>query len=165
MDTQVLLRTLALVATGFLAVAVLVRFSRGRTLAKMNAFELFVTAALAGFLVLGLVNPGIPLGFVLGASAGLVVLQAVLSAVVRRLHGGEHLWRSEPALVFRRGHFLRGSMRRLRVSEDEVVRAIKARGWKRFQDVDAVVLEADGTFSVFGMAGKQPENMAPPIGA
>lgn len=165
MDTDLLLRSLALFTSSFLAVAVLVRFSRGRTLAKMNAFELFVTASLAGLLVLGLANPGIPLSFLVSAAAGLVLLQAALSAIVRRLHGGEHLWRNEPALVFRRGHFLRGSMRRLRVSEDEVMRAIKASGWKRVQDVDAVLLEADGSFSVFGISGKQPESLISPIGA
>jgi uncharacterized membrane protein YcaP (DUF421 family) len=158
MIDQGLVRALVLLAAGYAAIAFLVRISKGKTLAKMNAFELFVTVALGGLLVGGLFRPELPLGYLLGGAGFLVLLQAGLTFLARRLRRND-FFAGEPALLFRRGHFLRGNMRRYRVSEDEVVRALRAGGWKNYHDVEAAVLEADGTIAVFG----RPEHREKPI--
>lgn len=55
--------------------------------------------------------------------------------------------KSEPVLLYRSG-FLRGPMRRARVTEDEVRQAARSSGKASLDDVEAVVLETDGSFSV-----------------
>ena len=59
-----------------------------------------------------------------------------------------HLVTAEPTLLFYQGRFLHGQMRRSRVEEDEVRSAIREQGVASLDDVEAVVLESDGAFSV-----------------
>lgn len=54
----------------------------------------------------------------------------------------------QPALLLHRGVFLDDAMRGERVSEAEVLAAIRAGGIAAVEDVRAVVLETDGTISV-----------------
>lgn len=58
------------------------------------------------------------------------------------------LVKSEPALLVRRGEILPHALRRERISEDEVLAAVRAQGYAALSDIDAVVLETDGSFSV-----------------
>jgi uncharacterized membrane protein YcaP (DUF421 family) len=58
------------------------------------------------------------------------------------------LVKAEPCLLLRDGRFLPEAMRRERVTEDEVQAAARAQGIGSLQAVAAVVLEADGSFSV-----------------
>jgi uncharacterized membrane protein YcaP (DUF421 family) len=58
----------------------------------------------------------------------------------------ERLVKSEPVLLYRSG-FVRGAMRRARVTEDEVRQAARSSGKASLDDVAAVVLETDGSFS------------------
>jgi uncharacterized membrane protein YcaP (DUF421 family) len=53
-----------------------------------------------------------------------------------------------PTLVLHHGRFLDDAMRRQRVSEADVRAAVRRQGLAKLEDVGAVVLEADGTFSV-----------------
>ncbi len=53
-----------------------------------------------------------------------------------------------PTLVLHLGKFQASAMRNQRVSEADVRAAVRRDGIARLEDVGAVVLEADGTFSV-----------------
>ncbi|MEO8248084.1 MAG: YetF domain-containing protein [Burkholderiales bacterium] len=54
----------------------------------------------------------------------------------------------EPSLLLFRGEFLQSTMRRTRVTEEEVRTAVRAAGLASFDDAEAVVLETDASFSV-----------------
>jgi uncharacterized membrane protein YcaP (DUF421 family) len=56
--------------------------------------------------------------------------------------------KSEPVLLVMRGEFLTGAMRRARVTEPEVYAVLRSQGVRDLEDVDAVVLESDGSLSV-----------------
>jgi uncharacterized membrane protein YcaP (DUF421 family) len=66
----------------------------------------------------------------------------------RRSRQVESLVKSEPSLLLHQGRFLPAAMRRERVTESEVQAAIRSEGIARVEEVAAVVLETDGTFSV-----------------
>ncbi len=51
-------------------------------------------------------------------------------------------------MLVRRGVFLHAALRRTRVTESEVRAAVRAAGVSDLETVEAVVLEADGSFSV-----------------
>lgn len=56
-----------------------------------------------------------------------------------------------------RGTFLPSALRITRVTEDEVMAAVRSAGFEIVKEVEAVVLETDGSFSVvqkMGGAGK-----------
>lgn len=53
-------------------------------------------------------------------------------------------------MLLHHGQFVHDAMRRQRVAEADVRAAVRQHGIDRIEDVGAVVLEADGTFSVIG---------------
>jgi len=60
------------------------------------------------------------------------------------------LFRPEPALIIKDGHYLSGRMRREGVDADEIAMAIREHGMSNVSEVSMGVLEADGTISIVG---------------
>jgi len=65
-----------------------------------------------------------------------------------------------PPLVLYQGQFEDSAMRSQRVSEADVRAAVRRQGLARLEDVGAVVLEADGTFSVIQNIAERPSALA-----
>ncbi len=142
------IRTLIIGVLAYAALVLLLRISGKRTLSKMNAFDLVVTVALGSTLATILLSKNVALIEGVLAFALLIGLQylvawaSVYSSSIRRIV------KSEPALLFHRGAFLREAMRQERVTEGEVRAAIRAEGIAALSEIEAVVLETDGSFSV-----------------
>jgi len=62
--------------------------------------------------------------------------------------------KSEPALLFYDGDYLTQSMKKERVTKEEVWAAVRAQGLASMAEVGGVVLETDGSFSVFAPTDK-----------
>ena len=142
---------LRVVVVGPLAYAVLVlvlRISGKRTLAKLNAFDLVVTVALGSTLSTVLLSKTVALAEGVLAFVVLAGLQYGVAWLSVRSQRFSDLVKSEPTLLVRHGEFLRDAMRRQRVTEVEVVAALRNQGVGDADKVAAVVLETDGTFSI-----------------
>lgn len=143
-----LARPVVVGAAAYVGLITLLRVTGKRTLGKLNAFDLVVTVALGSTLATALLTNDVALAEGLTGLAVLALLQFVVtwlsvrSALVRRLV------RSEPTLLFLRGEFLRRAMDDQRVTEAEVLQAVRASGHGGLEQVEAVVLESDGTLSV-----------------
>ncbi len=72
----------------------------------------------------------------------LITWLSVRSEWVRRAVTGE------PALLLYRGSCLSDAMRQSRVTAGELRAAVRSQGLASFDEVEAVVLETDGSFSV-----------------
>ena len=138
------------VVVGILAYAGLVlmlRISGNRTLSKMNSFDLVVTVAFGSTLSTILVNKDVSLALGLAALALLVVLQLVITWCSVRSSFINDIMTSPTVLVLD-GHLRRDALKRVRVTEDEVLAAIRQQGQGALEDIDAVILETDGSLSV-----------------
>lgn len=136
---------------GILAYAglvLLLRVSGKRTLSKMNAFDFVVTVALGSTLATILLSKDTSLADGMVALALLICLQYIVAWTTVRSQWVERVVKSEPALLVHRGRILESALRRERVTQEEVLSAIRAQGMSALADVAAVVLETDGTFSV-----------------
>jgi uncharacterized membrane protein YcaP (DUF421 family) len=142
-----LVRILVVTPLAYGALVAILRVSGARTLSKLNAFDLVVTVALGSTLATVLLSADVTLSEGVLALVVLVVLQYVVSWSSHRWKRVERVVKSEPVLLYRSG-FLRGPMRRARVTDDEVRQAARASGAPSLDDVAAVVLETDGTLSV-----------------
>jgi uncharacterized membrane protein YcaP (DUF421 family) len=141
------------VTVGVLAYAGLglfLRVSGKRTLAKMNAFDLVVTVALCSTLATVLLSKDVPLLEGLAGLGVLILLQYAVTRLSVRFAAVRRLVRSEPTLLYFRGELLRRTLDGQRVTESEVLQAVRASGHAGLDRVEAVVLESDGTFSVVG---------------
>lgn len=135
-------------ALAYVAMVLLLRISGKRTLSKMNAFDLVVTVALGSSLATVLLSKDVPLANGVVGFGLLIALQYVIAWLSVRSRAISRLVKSEPTLLVHRGALLRGAMRRERVVEVEILAAVREQGLSSLAEVDAVVLETDGSFSV-----------------
>jgi uncharacterized membrane protein YcaP (DUF421 family) len=119
-----------------------------RTLSKFNAFDFLVTVALGSTLATVLISQQVSLAQGVTAFSVLLALQFAITWLSVRSKRVRELVKSEPALLFHRGQFLGGAMRRERVTEEELLAAMRAEGIASPASVFAAVLETDGTITV-----------------
>jgi len=153
-------RTLLLGTLGYVALVMLLRVSGKRTLSKMNAFDFVVTVALGSTLATVLVSEHVSLVQGLAALSLLVMLQLVNTVIAVRWPWYQRLLKAQPTLVFFKGRMLEDAMRAERVTRDEVLAAIRENGLARPEQVDAVVLETEGTLSVIQRNAGSTEALA-----
>lgn len=142
-----LLRTIIVGVLAYLALIVLLRVSGKRTLSKMNAFDFVVTVALGSTLATILLSKDISIAEGVTALVVLIGMQFIIAWLSVRMKVVSRLVKSEPRLLLYRGEFLVGAMKKERVNKAEVLAAIRSQGVGRVEEVEAVVLETDGTFS------------------
>lgn len=143
-------RTLIIGVAGYVALIAILRLSGKRTLAKMNAFDFIVTIALGSTLSALLISPDVALAEGVLALALLVGLQLVTAWASSRYSRVKGIVTAEPTLLVLRGDTLPDALRRERVAAMEVHQAARQQGYASLHDVEAMVLESDGTFSVIG---------------
>ena len=139
------------ILVGVLAYAGLVAFLRvsgKRTLAKLNAFDLVVTVALGSTLAAILLQEDIALAEGATALALLIAMQYLVTFVSVRWPEFARVVRSEATLLVRDGQFCPQAMRRERLTNEEVLSAIRSQGGHAVDDAETVILESDGTVSV-----------------
>lgn len=143
-----IVRTLAVGTLAYVALVAFLRISGKRTLAKLNAFDLVVTVALGSTLSSVLLQESVALAEGAVALALLIGLQfAVTFTSVRSVRFSRAV-RSEPTLLARNGRLCGGAMRQSRITADEAGSAIRAAGGADIAEVEAMILESDGTISV-----------------
>lgn len=143
-----LLRTLVVGVLAYVTLVAFLRVSGKRTLSKMNAFDLVVTVALGSTLATVLLAKDVALAHGAFAFALLIGLQFAVSWSSVRARWVRRLATGEPLMLLYCGEFLPAALRQARVTEDEVRAAIRSAGVDSLDDVNAVVLETDGSFSV-----------------
>lgn len=132
---------------------VLLRTSGKRTLAKMNAFDFVVTIALGSILAGTMLNADISWAEGMTALLVLVGMQYLITLAMTRWSAFRSAIASDPALLILDGRLLERAMRRERVSEEEVMHALRDAGLTDIVQVRVMVLETDGRFSVVAVDG------------
>jgi uncharacterized membrane protein YcaP (DUF421 family) len=134
----------------YVSLVLLLRISRSRTLASMNAFDFVITVAIGAVFGRALTASAVSLSEALLAFALLVSLQYVVTWIQFRSPLFERVVTNPPALLYFQGEFLRTEMRRQRVTESGLRTAARKDGYATLENVAAIVLESSGEFSVVG---------------
>ena len=145
-------RVLLVGTLAYLALVLLLRVSGKRTLTKLNAFDLVVTVALGSTLATILLSRSVALVEGIVAFALLIGLQWAIAWLSVRSDRFQALIKSEPRLLAHQGRLLHGAMKAERIAREEVLAVLRANGIRSLDQVDAVVLETDGTMSVIQRA-------------
>ncbi|MDP8925647.1 MAG: DUF421 domain-containing protein, partial [Actinomycetota bacterium] len=141
-------RTAIVGVLAYLALVFLLRVSGKRTLSKMNAFDLVVTVALGSTLATVLLSQSVSLVNGVLAFALLIGLQFAITWLSVRSPTVRNFAKAEPTLLLHQGRFLRRAMKLERVTEAEILAALRGQGIASVEEVEAVVLETDSSFSV-----------------
>lgn len=143
-----MLRTTIITILAYSMLVFFLRASGKRTLSKMNAFDLVVTIALGSTLATVALNKNVALADGVLAFFLLIGLQYLLSFLTVRSRRINNLVKSTPALLVYRGQMLRQAMDAERINEDEIYAVIREKGFSSLEEIDAVVLETDGSMTV-----------------
>lgn len=143
-----LFRTFVITILAYVLLIVLLRGSGKRTLSKMNAFDFIVTIALGSTLATVMLNKSIALADGFFAFFLLVSLQYIITYLSTRFSFVNNLIKSSPTLLFYKGEMIKKAMKAERIAEDEVLAIIRKKGYSTTNNIDAVVLETDGSLSV-----------------
>lgn len=130
------------------ALIVLLLASGKRTLSKWNSFDFVVTIALGSTLATVIMSKDVSFAEGVFALALLIGLQFIITWLSVRYNWMEKLVKAKPTLLLNKGEFLPEAMKRQRVAEGEVLMAIRNQGTASIEEIEAVVLETDGSFSV-----------------
>ena len=149
-------RTGATAALGYVTLVVMLRATGKRTLSKMNAFDFIVTIALGSILASLILLQDVTFADGLTALLALILLQYAVTWLAVRAPWFENLVKAEPALLVYQGRVLSGAMRHARITRREVEGAVREAGYAALGDVEAVVLETNGTFSVITNSASDP---------
>jgi uncharacterized membrane protein YcaP (DUF421 family) len=148
-------RVLILGVLGYVSLVFLLRVSGNRTLSKLNAFDFVVTIALGstyGSLVL---NKNVSISEGVLAFATLVGLQYIIAWLTVRSDTIRKLTKNEPTLLYYNGEFLKDALTHARVAKGEIEQSVRNHGYASMKQVEAVVLETDGSFSIISKSEKE----------
>lgn len=145
-----LLRIFVVGVPVYAALVMLLRITGKRALAQMSAFDLVVTVALGSTLASTFLSDRVTLAEGLLAFALLLGLQFVVSWTSLRWPEFRKVVVERPRLLVYRGRLLEKALHNERIAKEEVLAAVRSSGRMSLSDVEAVVLETDGSFSVMG---------------
>ncbi|WMJ74219.1 DUF421 domain-containing protein [Cytophagaceae bacterium ABcell3] len=150
-----LLRTFLIGIFAYVAMIVLLRVSGKRTLSKMNAFDFIVTVALGSTLASVIVTKNIALADGVLAFSILIFLQFIITKAAWKSKKVVNLVKSNPTLLFYRNRFLQENMKKERVTKEEILASVRQNGFKGLQNVEAVIIETDGSLSIISKSGNE----------
>lgn len=124
--------------------------SGSRTLSSMNAFDFIVTVAIGSAFGRALTAKDVAFSEAVVAFGLLVALQYAVTWVQIRWPLFRRVITNPPALLYFRGEFVDEELRRQRVAKSEIQSAVRKKRFGSLKEVEAVVLESSGEFSVIG---------------
>jgi len=139
----------------YVALVFFLRISGSRTLSSMNAFDFIVTVAIGSVFGRALTAKDVALSEAIVAFGLLVTLQYVVTWIQLRWPFFRRVVTNPPALLYFRGEFVDSAMRKQRVTESEIKSAVRKKQFGSIDEVEAVVLESSGEFSVIGSVGDE----------
>lgn len=130
-------------------VVLLARILGLRSFAKMSAFD-FVATVATGSLLASAATSTDTAGFVraIAAMTALFAAQWVIAWARQRSDAVRHLVDNQPRVLMRDGEFDKQALGETRVTKSDVIAKLREADVDTKQEVDAVVLEATGEFSV-----------------
>lgn len=147
-DVNDLTHTVVVGILAYIAIIFLLRISGKRTLSKWNSFDFVVTVAFGSLLASTILsNQTSLIRGILGFGL-LIFLQYIITFLSVHSSIVQKLVKGDPTLLLYKGEFQNPALRKERVSQGEVLAAIRAQGIASVENVEAVVLETDGSFSV-----------------
>ena len=143
-----LLHTLIVGTLSYFGTILWLRISGKRTLSKWNSFDFIVTIAMGSILASAILSKSTSLAQAMVGFGLLVFFQFLLTWLSVRTQAVQNLIKAEPTLLLFKGRMLDDVLKKQRIAKGEVLAAIRVNGSSSIEEIDAVVLETDGAFSV-----------------
>ena len=148
--------TTVLVSVADVALIALLRYFGKRALSKFNAFDVIITVAVGSCLASAVMTKDITLADGVVAFSLLLILQRLFAGLALCLGWFGRYVKNQPLLIIYRGAILWDRAREEQLGELEIFGALRNAGVAAVENVLALVLEPDGSFSVVPMGALKP---------
>ena len=142
----------------YVGLIIILRLSGKRTLTQMNAFDFIVTVALGSTLATAVLSKDTSLAEGLTGLALLILLQFIVSWLYVRVPVINKIVKSEPRLLFYQGEFKKKAMQEERIEKEELLQAARSQGILSLTQIEAIVLETSGKFSIIKAADERADS-------
>lgn len=132
----------------YISFLIMLRISGKRSLSELNAFDVIVSVALGSILASTITSTDLTLIDGIASFGILLILQYFISKASVKSHKFEDIIKSNPVLVFYNGEFLDDVMAAERITKRDLLSILRQDGIYNLEEVQSVVLETDGQFSV-----------------
>lgn len=146
------LRIVVVGTLSYVVVIALLRYFGKRALTKMNAFDIVVTVAVGSAFATVVTSKAFSFLDGVVAFVTLLVLQRVFAALSLRLGWFGRYLKAQPLLIIYRGVILWHEAKKEHLGELEILGGLRNQGIAAVEDVLAMVLEPDGSFSVIPLS-------------
>lgn len=125
----------------------LLRAMGKRELAEVTAFELVVLVTLGDIVQQGVTQEDMSVTGAVLAISTFGLLAVASSFVARRFPASRRVLKGRPSVILRHGQLVEGTMRALRLADDDIAEAARKRGYRHLDELDWIIVEDDGKFS------------------
>lgn len=150
-----IVRIVIMAICSYIVLTAVVRISGKRTITQMSAFDQVITFALGSTLASVILTKNVALAEGVAAFATLCVLQFATSWLFTRFPAIEAMVKAHPSLLVYHQQFQREVMKKTRISEMDIRGAVRSHG-HHWEEVEAVILEIDGTLAVIPKSSSSP---------
>jgi uncharacterized membrane protein YcaP (DUF421 family) len=132
----------------YVLVVAAVNISGKRTTGQMNNFDWIVTVAIGSIVASGIVIRTVSVVEAATAATILFGMQWIATRLAVSSDRVGKALKTEPRVLLSRGAFLPDNMKAERITEDEVIAAVRKAGYTDLNEIAWVILENDGQFSI-----------------
>ncbi|SFH79306.1 DUF421 domain-containing protein [Pisciglobus halotolerans] len=158
-DWNTIFRILLVGTLAYLLLILVLRIFGKRTLSKLNAFDFVVTIALGSILATILTSRDLTLVDGTIAFTILIFLQFIITKLTIYFQIADKAVKASPTLLFYKGQYDFEAIKKERLSEEEILQAVRSKGSASMEDILAVVLETSGDLSIIQKRSKSsPES-------
>ena len=156
-----LIRILVVGSLSYLCILVAIRLAGQRLLGRMQTFDLIIAVAIGSMFGRLLTAEEVQFSEAATAILLLVGVHYLVSEATYRFPRLARWLETEPLLLYYQGRLMPRQMRRHRITEAEILAAARRAGYASLEGVTAIILEADGSFSVIHRGGGGGEPSLP----
>ncbi|MGK7393818.1 MAG: DUF421 domain-containing protein [Candidatus Cyclobacteriaceae bacterium M3_2C_046] len=143
----------------YIAIVLLLKMAGKRTLANMNALDFIITVAIGSAYGRILTAQTITISEAVVAFLVLVSIQIGVSKleVVYRKFG--KFMMPAPKILYYKGEYQIRQMKKERINKRDLLAVLRKKSFTSLDQVDAIVLESNGQFSIIGKTDKEIETL------
>lgn len=139
----------------YLVVIVIIRMMGKRQVAEMQPFELVITIMFADLATTPMENIGVPLIHGIIPIIVLLCVQVTISYFSLKSEGFRDFICGKPSILIHKGRIDQSELRRLRVSMNDLLEALRNKDYFNVSDIEYAILETNGQISVLPKANKR----------
>lgn len=144
----VILRTIFLSTLMYISIILILRTSGKRTLATLNAFDFLISVTIGSITASTILSSDTKFFDGVAAIITIIILQFIVAKISVHSKLFNKIVKSEPTLLYNNGEYIKDNMKKMRVSEDDVLQEVRVNSGVTIDNVHSVILEANGKLSI-----------------